>query len=60
MARVKRDTIKERVELLKGLYVTNVNSDTIVEVTGEEYFSFMKRNANKFRCLKFKRRVKDV
>ena len=53
MERIKRDQIQERVEVLKKLYIKGTNSDVIVKKVSEEYYNFMKRNANKFDCLKF-------
>ena len=53
MKRISRDKIQERVETLKKLYTEGTNSDIIVKTVSEEYYNFMKRNANKFECLKF-------
>ena len=53
MKRISRDKIQERVETLKKLYTEGTNSDIIVKKVSEEYYNFMKRNANKFECLKF-------
>ena len=59
MKRMKRDQIQERVEILKELYIEGTNSDIIVEKVSDEYYNFMKRNANKFEHLKFERRAEN-